>query len=103
LSCPSLDIQGTLINITGESIALDHDSQFLIFLISKKKIKHTHTQYCAKVLGRCEKCCKVRMLSEIDMLIDYIYQLTKWKVSEQNKNLNQIHIWCDHPLPSSIA
>jgi hypothetical protein len=40
------------------------------------------------------------MLSKIDMLIDYIYQLTKCKVSEQKKNLNQIHIWCDHPLPS---
>jgi len=33
------------------------------------------------------------------MLIDYIYQLTKSKVSEQKKNL-KIHIWCDNPLPS---
>jgi hypothetical protein len=29
-----------------------------------------------------EKLCKARMLSKIDMLIVYIYQLTKCKVSE---------------------
>uniref|UniRef100_A0A8C4RLC3 Uncharacterized protein n=1 Tax=Erpetoichthys calabaricus TaxID=27687 RepID=A0A8C4RLC3_ERPCA len=27
----------------------------------------------------------------------------KWKLNEQKRNLNQINIWCDHPLPSKTA
>ncbi|MBN3272224.1 CSKI2 protein, partial [Polyodon spathula] len=37
-----------------------------------------------QLLRGVKKCCKVRMLSKIDMLIDYIYQLTKCKVLEQH-------------------
>lgn len=40
------------------------------------------------------------MLSEVEELIVYFYQETKWKGNEQNRNPNQMNIWRDHPLPS---
>lgn len=36
--------------------------------------------------------CKVRILSKVDRLIDYIDQLTKWKASEQKKNLSNQYL-----------
>ncbi|MBN3307631.1 NALCN protein, partial [Amia calva] len=54
---------------------------FMVFCLWVSLVLQVKTLFVHFYLLCVKKCCKVRMLSKIDMLIDYIYQLSKCKVT----------------------